>query len=393
MNILYLALKESLPASHGGAVHVLEVARGLARRGHRVTVVVKRADAQSPRETRAGFDLIRLRAPSQYLLFTFEPTASDLIRALDPDVVMERYYNFAGAGIFAARKLRIPTLLEVNAPIVDPPGSAKARVDILLLGWMKRRALAQARAATRIVTPLAATVPPLLPRDKIREIPWGANVELFDPAALVPARRAQLRAQINPNHKRVVVFLGSFRPWHGVREFISAARELARARDDVLFLMIGSGELLEEARAFVEQNSLRERIALTGAVPYEQVPYYLALAQVGVAPFNTAVHPPLRAGFYWSPLKVHEYMAMALPVVTIDVPGLNQIARADCEGLLYREGDMDGLRAAITRLLDEPELARRLGENARARVVAEFSWEKHAERLEGVLGECVGERP
>jgi glycosyltransferase involved in cell wall biosynthesis len=153
--------------------------------------------------------------------------------------------------------------------------------------------------------------------------------------------------------------------------------------------MVGSGELFNETRAFVERNGLGEQIILTGAVPYVQVPFYLALADVGVAPFNTSLHPPLRVGFYWSPLKVHEYMAMGLPVVTIDVNPLNQLVRAGLEGLLYSEGDTPQLRANIKCLLDDPTLARRLGEAARRRVVEHFSWQKHAERLEQVLRECI----
>jgi glycosyltransferase involved in cell wall biosynthesis len=80
---------------------------------------------------------------------------------------------------------------------------------------------------------------------------------------------------------------------------------------------------------------------------------------------------------------------MCLPVVTIDVAGLNQIARIEQEGLLYREGDLPALRAAILRLVDDTALAQRLGTNARKRVVENFSWQHHAELLEKVLQECL----
>ncbi|MGE5137850.1 MAG: glycosyltransferase family 4 protein [Rudaea sp.] len=388
MKILYIALKESLPGTHGGSVHVLEVSRQLARRGHRLTVVVHRQPGQPAREEIDGFDVIRLDGPNRYMLFTAGGEIFRLARRIGPDVLMERYYNFAGAGLSAARRLKLPLLLEVNAPIFDPPGSRKAQVDRFLLGWMRRRALAQARAAARIVTPLGATIPDEIDREKIREIPWGANVELFDRAALDPEREAALAAQINPANRRVVAFLGSFRPWHGVREFLQAAEEIAARRPDVLFLMIGAGEILEAARAQVAALRLEDRIVLTGAVPYDTVPYYLALADVGVAPFNTAVHGPLSVGFYWSPLKVHEYMAMSLPVVTLDIPPLNRMVRDQQEGLLYTEGDAGGLCERIERLVGDRDLARRLGDAARRRVVEHYSWQRHAERLERVLEEC-----
>ncbi len=389
MRILYVALKESLPGSHGGAVHVLEVARQLARRGHSVTVLVRNQGGQPAAEPCDAFELKRLAARSQFLLWQLDSPVSDLVRQLQPDVVMERYYNFAGAGVRAAQRAQLPVLLEVNAPMTDPPGSRKHAADRVLLGALTRTARAQALAAQRIVTPLAATVPFGEVRDRVREIPWGANVELFDRARLNASELDALRRQLNPRGARLVAFLGSFRPWHGVREFVQVAAEIARARADVNFLMIGAGELLNELQAQVQRANLRERILLTGAVPYERVPYYLALASVGVAPFNLAVHPPLRVGFYWSPLKVHEYMALGLPVVTVDVPGLDQIARHEREGLLYAEGDRAALRASILRLVDDPALAARLGAAGRARVVEQFSWQKHAELLEQVLIECL----
>lgn len=390
MKILYVALRESIPGSHGGAVHVLEVSRQLAKRGHEIRVVVNQRSGQPSHEALDGFEVIRLLTPSKFLLFWKRTAIRNLIREFKPDFVMERYYNFAGAGIAEAYSQNIPSMLEVNAPMVDPPGTPKARIDALMLGWMKRRALAQARAATRIVTPLAVTIPDTIKREKIREIPWGANVEIFDPAALDTDRLTRLKSQLNPQNRRVVLFLGSFRHWHGVREFVAAAREISAEREDIRFLMIGSGELLDETRTFVNRNGLGKRILLTGAVPYEDVPYYLAVGDIGAAPFNTSVHPPLRVGFYWSPLKVHEYMAMALPVVTIDLYPLNQIARAGQEGLLYVEGDSNRFREHIERLVDDVALAKRLGQAGRRRVVENFSWQKHAESLEHVMRECVG---
>ena len=389
MKILYVALKEALPGSHGGAVHITEVAQQLTRRGHSLRVVVQRRAGQSARETIDGYDVVRVPTRSNFLLFQLEARVRALIEEFAPDVVMERYYNFSGAGVRAAHKAKIPSMLEVNAPMMDPPGTKKNLADKFLLGQMTRMARTQAELANRIVTPLAATVPFPELRSKVREIPWGANVELFDRARLDANEIETLRARINPQHKRVVAFLGSFRPWHGVREFVDVAERIARERDDILFLMIGSGDLLDELRARIERANLQNKIVLTGAVKYAQVPYYLALADVGAAPFNTAVHPPLRVGFYWSPLKVHEYMAMGLPVVTINVAGLNEIARNEQEGLLYPEGDLDALRAAIVRLCDDAALATRLGQAARARVVENFSWQKHAESLEDVLRECV----
>src|SRR6185503_18787683 len=126
----------------------------------------------------ADFYLHHLDIPKSAALLS-APLILRLARALAPDVVIERYYNFAGAGILAARRLDIRSILEVNALIVDPPEVFKRRLDDRLGRPMRRWALAQCRWADRIVTPLHTTVPPEVPRAKIVELPWGANVDRF----------------------------------------------------------------------------------------------------------------------------------------------------------------------------------------------------------------------
>jgi glycosyltransferase involved in cell wall biosynthesis len=112
----------------------------------------------------------------------------------------------------------------------------------------------------------------------------------------------------------------------------------------------------------------------------------LSLADIGVAPFDVASHTPLREfGFYWSPLKVFEYMAMALPVGTIDIPPLNEIVREGREGLLFPTGDIDRLASALARLSGDVGLRERLGGSARQRIVANYSWQAHCAALDGIL--------
>ena len=63
--------------------------------------------------------------PAQKLALLGLRSVSKAIRDFRPDVVMERFYNFAGAGMLLAHRRGMPSLLEVNAPMIDPPGSLK----------------------------------------------------------------------------------------------------------------------------------------------------------------------------------------------------------------------------------------------------------------------------
>ncbi|NJP04877.1 MAG: glycosyltransferase family 4 protein [Chloroflexaceae bacterium] len=385
MRILYLASGIPVPGSLGGSTHAHQVARGLALRGHTVHLV---ATSQQPRLHLAplvrpvsqrldGFHLHHLDLPRAVSLLTVWPVVR-LLQAIQPDVVMERYYNFAGAGIWAAHRAAVPSLLEVNALIVDPPVIFKRRLDDALGQPMRRWAVQQCHWASHLITPLQSTIPPDVPRSKITELPWGADVTAF--ARPEPIEHTTQ----NTDNPPIVIFAGSFRAWHGARDLVHAALLLLHQGYSCRFVFLGDGPERDQAQRLAAPRA--DAFHFTGMLPYTEVPAWLHRASIGVAPFRTAAHPALgAAGFFWSPLKVFEYMAASLPVVTADLPPLNTIIRDGQEGTLFHEGDHRNLATAIARLLENPVAAMQMGQQARERVVAHYSWQRHCAELEQIL--------
>jgi glycosyltransferase involved in cell wall biosynthesis len=369
-----VATDQRVPGRTGGSVHVLEVARGLAQRGHEVHAVVHREAGVPDREERDGVWWHRVAWRPDHRLFRARarPAVESVLATVRPQAVMERYYNFGGEGILAAAAAGIPSLLEVNSPAVDHPGSLKAALDRLaLVRPLRRRRERLCRSATALVAPLIEIVPEFA-RPKTVKVSWGANVDAFHPSR----RRAELRSALGvPEGALAVLFVGSFRPWHGVHVLEAAARRLAH-RADLYFILAGGTQAAEGA-------GYRGR--RLGSLPYEQMPELVASADAGVAPYDTTRLRQLRLGFYWSPLKIFEYMASGLPTVTIALPVLAEIVREEQEGLLFREGDDAELARVLERLAGDPVLRARLGTQARARVVERYSWARHCEQLEGVL--------
>src|SRR5262249_23226852 len=100
------------------------------------------------------------------------------------DVIIERYYNFGGEGVTAAADLGVPSVLEVNAPIIDFPGSKKERLDrALIVQPMRKWRDRLCRMTSLFVTPTADILPSWINRNAVLEVEWGADVHHFRPQA------------------------------------------------------------------------------------------------------------------------------------------------------------------------------------------------------------------
>jgi glycosyltransferase involved in cell wall biosynthesis len=376
VRILYVASDQVVPGHTGGSVHVLEVAGGLARRGHEVHAVVHVQDGSPAEESLAGAAFHRIAWSPDHRFFRFRgrPKIQSLLERTRAHVVLERYYNFGGEGVGAATASGRPCVLEVNSPVVDHAGSGKARLDGLLGRPLRRYRERLCREAAALLAPIPEIVPAFA-RDKTTIVTWGANTERFCPERRSEAVRRRIGA---PEGATLVLFSGSHRPWHGVHVLEEAARRLA-AREDVFFVFAGG-----EARP---ADGFRGRHL--GALPYDEMPALVASADIGIAPYDPRKLAQLSLGFYWSPLKIFEYMACGLPTVTIPRPPLLEIVRAEQEGLFFPEGSAEGLAKAIARLADDRSLRERLGRSARDRVVLHYSWDVHCAQVESVLERVV----
>lgn len=380
MRILYCAIDQTVPGTKGGSVHVTAVAEGLAALGHEVHALVTPA-GEFP-EGRVHWIAMRPPFGAKELRWARTGAVTALARTLRPDVVIERYYNFGGEGIAAGREVGATKVLEVNAPVIDHAGAKKALIDHLLIVQPMRRWRERiCRDADLIVTPNAGILPRRTPSSKIVKLEWGADTARFHPGAAGPAPFARPAGTL-------AVFAGAFRNWHGAIHLARAIADLrARGRHDINAVFIGDGPELPRVR---EASRGLEGVIFTGAVPHDRMPAALAAADIGVAPFDLEQHAALALGFYWSPLKIFEYMATGLPVVAPGVARIPSLVAHEREGWLYDPSQPGALVAALERLSD-PGLRRTLGSAARARAVREYSWQAHCEALDAAIRRVRGD--
>jgi glycosyltransferase involved in cell wall biosynthesis len=283
--------------------------------------------------------------------------------------VLERYALGGGAALEGAVGLGLPCALEVNAPLAEEAARFRGLQDV---DQWKRRECSLLAAAPHLIVVSSAlrdhAVASGAARERITVIPNGVDLESFGADG-----GHEIRERLGLGTDIVVGFVGSLKPWHGVARLVQAMRNLPV---DFRLLVVGEGPERQALELLSQKIGLGVRARFTGGVPHAQVPSFLAAMDMGVAPFE------LVPGFYFSPLKVVEYMAAGLPVVATRQGDLMELV-AD-GGLLVEPGDVEGLRAALQSLGEDAGLRLRLGTRARERA-RRFGWDSVAERVEGVL--------
>ena len=125
-----MAVDTPVPVTHGGSVHVLELCRALSDVGHEVHLVAP-AGEDLVVELDQGISRHQLPRPPRFFEWTCVGQVQAIAARVRPDVIVDRFYTFGGAGIWAARKQGTPSVLEVNSPasVVPPPRQASALRD------------------------------------------------------------------------------------------------------------------------------------------------------------------------------------------------------------------------------------------------------------------------
>jgi glycosyltransferase involved in cell wall biosynthesis len=294
-----------------------------------------------------------------------------------------------GWGLFfllalVARLFGVATVVEVN-------GIAWAELTSRgfhpVYAWAaKWTGFLQCRTADRIIAVTPAIGEELarafgVPPDRIFPIQNGADPDQFD-----PVRREAARAALSiPPEKFVVGFTGVFAPWHGVLELVESARYLPPdVRSQVLYLMVGDGQVWEAVRRRVEQWGLQDVVRLPGMVPHSRIADYCIAFDAGVL-IRT---DPMKRRCPGSPLKFWEYLAAGLPVIVTDDCDMTPIVEGHRMGLVVREASPQALAAAITEAFRRRRELAETGRRNRELVVQRFSWLEVARRVAKV---CAGE--
>lgn len=378
MRVCYLCADRgiALDAHKGAAAHVRGFARALGGLGHEVCVLTPVPGEAPPADLRtvqiatpallpsiAGAVKPRMARALAHLLTNHAVDAAleEVVADFNPDLIYERYSPFSAAGALFARRAGIAHVLEVNAPLAWEGKQYRGQALTEAAEALEQAAF---NAAGQIVAVSSELRPWLVNAgadgNSIAVLPNGVDNRLFTPQG--PRWRRAAPGDV------VIGFIGSLKPWHGLDLLARTFRRLAAADPRYQLLVVGEGPLSSVIDSLAAE--LPTRITRIGGVAHELVPEYLRGIDIAVAPYEATDH------FYFSPLKVLEYMAAGVPTVASDIGQIGELVRDGETGLLIPPGDVDALVHAITQLAAAPELRARLGSAAVADVAARHTWEQ-----------------
>ncbi len=234
-----------------------------------------------------------------------------------PDLIVERHALFSDAGWRASTRLRVPWVLEVNAPLV----LERQRFETVLRPeWAKQWEFDVLRAAPAIAAVSRWLTQWLREEVGCRNVHWvpnGVDADIGD-----RARGRQLLG-LEPDEP-AIGFVGSFKPWHGYERLPA----LAKALDARLVHIGGECESIHTDGRVIHAGH-RSGAALADVV---------AALDLGLAPYPSTAPP------WFCPLKVFSYRAQGVPVVTSDIGDAAVLVRGG--GTAVPADDDDALKRA-----------------------------------------------
>jgi glycosyltransferase involved in cell wall biosynthesis len=376
MRLLYLSADPGVPVfGHKGAsVHVRELVGALHARGASV-VLASPGLATGEERLPAGVELVSVSP----VLPKAHGTATSLLAAVSRqaaeieavardhavDAVYERLSLFSDGGVRAAAALSIPHLLEVNAPLRFEAATFRSLPHPDIAQAIEARVLARTARVLAVSRQLADKLAlEGVEPERVDVLPNGV-----DPAKFVPRRETA-------NGAFTVGFAGSLKPWHGVEVLLAAFRR-ARERAPALQLeIVGDGPAATALAAELSRDGVKWHGRLSHRVTIARMSRWGA----GVAPYLPF------DGFYFSPLKVVEYMAAGACPVASDLGQIGELLGGGTRGVVVPAGDPEALAEALVGLAHNPSRARELARRARNHALATLTWDRNAETVLQVLG-------
>ena len=373
---LYAAF-DRFPTRKGAAIHIDRFARTLFDAMDGGVLAVLGGPGLPMHQVEGACEIVRFPFEIENFLeraLTFGDWLARHVTRLSESLEICHFRDpWSGAAIALNEQRRYAVVYEVNAlPSIELP-SLFPGVGPRTLDKIRATELACCDAADAIVTPSHTTAAFLaslgVSRAKIEVIPNGADI-------------TGDVARPDGAPQNYILYFGAAQRWQGIDTLLRAFARLADFPD--LRLVICASN---ESRAWriytrlAEKLGVAERIVWRHALDEPELAQWRRHATISVAPLTDTPRNVVQG---CAPLKILESMAAGVAVVASDVPPVRELIRDRESGWLVHPERPAELARALRILLEHPDVARNLGENARRTIAEHYTWERSTAALRAV---------
>lgn len=311
-------------------------------------------------------------------------------------IIYKRHSANSFLGAYLARKYKVPLILEFNSSEVwmlknwekqhntrTPKGFFlniyKYLIELPIVSIVEKYNTSTAKVIIVVSDELKRVLIEMgVSPNKVVVYPNGIDPTHYNPTI----DGTTIKKQLNISNKKVIGFIGSFGQWHGVVELAKAIIKFfdkyPNLNNKISFLLIGNGLLYPKVAELINASKYKANVILTGTIPQEIAPQYLAACDILVSP-----HVPNADGtkFFGSPTKLFEYMAMGKGIIASDLEQIGEILKHEETALLVTPKDIEALADAMFRLINDDELNAKLGKNAVLEALKKYTWNIHVDQI------------
>ncbi len=413
MRLLYICSDFGIPfdGTKGASIHVRAITNALCARRHDVSVLSPRCApyGDHPAKLISTADLRPVTRPVRKIKHWVDSHGLDInavgreLRAISynallptevgrslpaepPCAVIERLSLFGTAGLDLAKRFGVPFVVEMNAPLVEEASRYRNLNMKSLAERVEDSVLSRADAVITVSEQLADRIIDRgVSAGRVHVVPNGVDASLFNS---LPSKQAcRETVGIHDDQELIIGFSGSFKAWHGIDVLLDAFEKVTQQHSKVRLLILGTGPEEEALRHRVKLSRFADSVTFTGPVQHEQVPTHLRAMDVAVAPYLNV------PDFYFSPIKLFEYMAAETCVVASRLGQIEQIIEDGRNGRLCVAEDRNELARCLLDAIESPEGRKKMADRACKMAMRRHTWDHVASATEQVIFSAAEQRP
>jgi glycosyltransferase involved in cell wall biosynthesis len=349
MRIAFLTGMATTPSRPGGFVHVTQVAQNLQSLGHTLYTNLLQESDKFIRLTEDGFFRRGREVEAFYIRLHGSPGNDELtcLRAANADA---------------------PCIWEVNAPLEELRTRGVPEEELFKKNERRKELAKMVDAAVCVSLEMEEYAKNFLGIKKTFVVPNGADPEMFTPAK----REEELYRRTDFK----VLWSGSPEySWQGL-EMVQRLAEKLKVVDSSILV------------AATAKGTSTENLLYLGSLPYTEMPRYMASADVGLCVYKRL---DFFEKFFFSPLKLYDYMASGLPIIGSNVGQIKLVLEEYKNGVLT-DVTVDDLVEKVLYVKNNRVKAYAMGRNGRRAVIERHNWRNVASRLEEIILSLIGER-